>query len=372
MSGKIMEMPKLRHKNSGAASLITVIFVSIILSIVVVGFVRVAVNESRQSTDDDLTSRAFYAAESGLEEAKRALREFFRGNITNLNDDTCDVPSGLAPSVAAFDTELSPPDEFDTEYTCMIIDATPPNFEASLAEGETAQIELQSENDVSFTEVLVEWHINDALPDGDGASPNIRNSDKSLPKDNVWGTNNYPAMLRSYMFSYPDSGITRANLANYDVLAFLNPATSAESAGGLNYNSLVPGSSGSLGVYDAECDPSVSAGEYVCSVLYRVSGGSGQRNHVLRLTSLYTGTHVRVTLGNSPVVSVPFSGQQALVDITGRAGDVFRRVETRVDISSDFGDLLPDAGIISADDICKNLSLTDSPGDFVGNNCTGP
>jgi len=361
----IYPVKSLQPARRGAASLITVIFVSIVLSIMVLGFVRLAINEQRQSTDNDLTNRAFYAAESGIEDAKRAIRHYLKDPATiTLNENNCTLPVDTSATPELYSGVLSTLDEFDTEYTCMLIDLTPSSYEAQIEKNQTKQIELNTENGDGFTEILVEWHINDAPPDGDGVNPNLRSS-TTLPTESNWVSSGYPAMLRTLIFNYGGS-ITRNDLNDSATIAFLNPATTA--VGDINYNGSKVGDD--YDVYNANCKSSTGSGEYVCSQLIKVDNGSGNNHYVLRLTSLYSGTHVKVTLQNSPSSIVNFEGTQVLVDVTGRAGDVYRRVESRLSLDSTFSDLLPDAAIVSADDICKNLAVGDDSTDFRDNDCT--
>jgi hypothetical protein len=358
-------MINIRQRSSGAASLITVIFISILLSIVVLGFVRIAINESRQSADYDLTSRAFYAAEAGLEDAKRALRSFLNGSVplSDLNPDTCARPNGVN-----YDPELSSADEFDAAYTCMLIDPNPPNFEADLQATESMQIELQPEGGATFDKITIQWHIKADPPAGDGTNVVLRDAaDTFLPKKNAWndgGTNKYPSLMRTYLFYYPNVGINRASIDNESV-AFLNPTV-----GGSTDYTYTPNDN--RGIHNANCNTGVTVGEFVCKQVIYVSDSSS-RNYILRLTSLYNATHIRVALSNG-ALPVNIEGVQAIVDVTGRAGDVFRRIEARLDIKSDASDYLTDYAFISADEFCKNMVVPEftKPGLYQENDCDRP
>ena len=64
----------LRHSQQGAIAMITVVFIAILLTIITTSFISITVNEQREATDDDLTTRAFYAAESGVQDAIVAIK----------------------------------------------------------------------------------------------------------------------------------------------------------------------------------------------------------------------------------------------------------------------------------------------------------
>jgi len=366
-------MVKLHKRAQGAASLITVIFVSIILSILVLGFVRVALDETRQSTDDDLTTRAFYAAESGIEDAKRALKQY-ASNPSALNHDSCAPPVGYTGL-------LSVVEDFDVAYSCMLIELTPTSYEATITPGQVKQIELEPEPGSSFDTILVKWHINASNPDGDGDTPPLRGTAVSgvseVPKDQLpdvdnWyqgpQTSTYPAMLRANLFSYPNGSFVNADTDN-SAVAFLNPTGNQNDGTITHVNGQATGIN--YGLHEADCDNSVLLNEYVCSQVFD-GFSTNTNNYVMRIQGIYAPTHVKVTMldGGLNGTAVGFNKAQVIVDVTGRAGDVFRRVEARLDLEDLFSTLVPEYAILSADDICKDLVVGNSASSSSANDCS--
>jgi len=320
-------------------SMLTVIFLALILTIITTSFVRLSVTEQRQAIDDDLTTRAFYAAESGVEDAKRAIARFQASQPVNLNADECQ-PADVVP-----DGVLSA--DLDTEYTCQLIDMSPANFQAELSIWEAVTIPLRASG--PFNAVRIDWHIYNA-----GDSYNRRgNSAQDLPTMPSWTGSNYPAMLRSGIFSHPNS----ANFASDQVaqsVMFLNPAVSVQSSNLSNDGQIRNGG----------CAASPNSGQYACTTT--ISGVNSARTFYLRLQSLYRGTNVQVTLLDNGT-PVPLDDVQAIVDVTARAGDVFRRVEARVSLITD-GFPFPDIALWSNTDICKDFTVTDEVADYI-NDC---
>ena len=335
-----------RHKlnQSGSMSLLTVIFLALLLTIVTISFIRLAIIEQRQATDDDLTTRAFYAAESGVEDGKRALALWQSGGAVNLNEDVCQpadvVPSGLLSA------------DLSTEYTCQLINLAPGNFLARLDAWEGATIPLNSGGS-AFNRVQIEWHLPEA-----GQPYGVRgNSDTDLPTVPDWISAEYPAMLRTAVF-WHDAGATFASSSVDQYALFINPAASNAALNSTNDRQVVNGF----------CQPAVAGGGYACTATVTVVSSS-TTDFYLRLQALYTATDVRVTLfnGNNPN-PVLLEDVQAAIDVTGRAGDVYRRIEARVPLTQ-FDYPFPDIALWSNTDICKAFSVTDDTADYAKTPC---
>jgi hypothetical protein len=103
---------------------------------------------------------------------------------------------------------------------------------------------------------------------------------------------------------------------------------------------------------------------YACKVTLSLPNPMGKaastRDAYLRLTTIYGDADYRIVLKNDAEV-VAFDGIQPLVDSTGRAADVFRRVSARVEQSDPNEALLyPRATIDMTNHFCKNFVITDA------------
>lgn len=342
------------NRESGVVSLFTVIFFTILITVLTVGFIRIMINERRQSTDDDLTSRAYYAAESGIEDAKRAIQQYYPNpaDRTKLNPTTCDAPDGYNKTIAG---------DLGVGYSCMLMDMNPSDIQATLpGNGNSMQWAIRSSGDVPFNKIRISWHgLSETV---DGPSVAFRNASNN-PTYSNWqsGGTAFAAMLRGQVFGYPRTGVFgRAQLEALNKVAFLNPYSTGSSAD-LPINTL--DAAGAPQNVVCSTNPSTFAG-YACQATIVIDPGvSPTSNFVfLRLKSLYdqNGTKVKIELLNGNTV-VNTQDAQAIVDVTGRAGDVFRRVQARVSLPGalDTG-LLPEFAIESGDDICKRFEVSDT------------
>jgi hypothetical protein len=122
-----------------------------------------------------------------------------------------------------------------------------------------------------------------------------------------------------------------------------------------------------------QCNTSLLAAEYVCTATITlprpIDDNTANRNAYLRLTGLYNGAHYRVKLKNGNQ-EVFFNGVQPLVDSTGRANDIFRRVQTRVELVSDF--TYPEAALDMEGDLCKNFVVTNEEDGYRGSSTCTP
>lgn len=342
-----------QSREAGVVSLFTVIFFTIMISVVTVGFVRVMINEQRQSTDEDLTTRAYYAAESGVEDTKRALKQYYPSDQGKLNATTCDAPQGYNKVIAS---------SLNVGYSCKLIDLNPSDIEATLPGDNTAmQWEIRSQNDANFNKLRISWHS--LSDDIDGSNVAFRTpSDTSDPTYANWksGSQPYPAMLRMQMFGVPKSGtFGRSDVENLNRVGFLSPSTAA---GPTSVSIAALNNAGSP--QSISCTTNASTfGGYACQAIVDITSLNVTTNNLfLRMKGLYdqNGTKVKIELLNGSNV-VNTQDAQAKVDVTGYAGDVFRRVQSRVSLPNTADtSLMPEFGVESGDSICKHFEITDT------------
>ncbi len=101
------------------------------------------------------------------------------------------------------------------------------------------------------------------------------------------------------------------------------------------------------------------------------SGSDDDKSVYLILNAFYNSASYRVTLlrGSS---SVDFDGVQPAVDSTGRANDLFRRVESRVQLH-DTTFPFPRAALDIEGELCKDFMVTDRADDYDRTNqCATP
>jgi hypothetical protein len=116
-------------------------------------------------------------------------------------------------------------------------------------------------------------------------------------------------------------------------------------------------------------------GGYACQVTISltnpVGGTAADRLAYLRLTSLYNSSEYKVVLKKSAGGVVDFYNVQPSIDSTGRAADVFRRVDARVEKSDPNESLLyPRATVDITGNFCKTMTVSSSASDYSAGPCT--
>lgn len=394
------------QRQSGAVSLFMVVFAMLLMSVVTISFLRIMTDDQRQASGNDLAQSAYDSAEAGVEDAKRALIWYIEqcksGNATacatarsSIASEECNLAIRTANGWTASDGEIkvqqstqldegtgqSIDQALDQAYTCSTIQLDTDDFLASVAADQSVLIPLAGKG--AFTNVTVQWFSEDdvssagaqAAPDTSATNP------KYLLTRATWPTNR-PAVLRTQFmqvganFKLTDFDSTTNDAKSNANTVFLYPSTSGVSSATLTQRDAransTTGDSSPAGANSAplptRCVAAIPSGGYSCSVSLELPTpvGATDRNNAtafLRLTSFYVGSHVRVTLGGTQ-----FNGVQPIVDSTGRANNVFRRVQSRVDLFDTSTFPYPDAAVDIGDDLCKDFGVTDTK--YLGSGCT--
>lgn len=395
-------MKNVSNKQSGAVSLFVVIFFMLLVTVVTVSFLRLMVHDQQQATNQDLSQSAYDSAQAGVEDAKRAILKYQRdcnnnpascgtlvgadqcnGALKNISGNGATAPNGKAAEIPVQQTQSSNDSDLNQAYTCVTIDMQPPKYEAPLDVDKSVLVPLNATS--TFDRVRIEWFSQKDLTTSSSALSlmGVSGTGQPIYAKGQWPVNR-PSLLRAQMMQFAKTGF---NLSSFD----------ATTGGTSNSNTLFlyPTSQAGIGersftAYDTRkpdaatdpipkdslntplpisCKTDLNTGGYACSaelVLPNAIGTSDatQRGSAfLRLTAFYNATHFRVTLWNGPIgpTSDPirFSGAQAIIDSTGRANDVFRRVQSTVNlIDTNFP--YPEATVDVTGNFCKDFGVTDT------------
>lgn len=387
------------QRQSGAVSLFMVIFAILLMSVVTIGFLRIMTADQNKATGNDLAQSAYDSSQAGVEDAKRALLWYTRSCtgaspaancaafVSNLNQcnasirtaqviNTNDIAAtaggaGTGEIKVQQSTSVDATGEnidkaLDQAYTCVKLQLDTDDFLGSLTANQSALVPLVSTG--PFTSVTIQWFSRDDVSNATGVvdTPTPSSSQQLI---DTWPANR-PSLLRTQFmqtggsFSLPGFDTTTPSSESNANTVFLYPATNGFTTATMTdrdtrkdaAGNSIADTAGSAPL-PARCQTSVPAGGYACSITLQlpvpVGGGTAVTSY-LRLSALYTATHYRVTLNGTQ-----FRNVQPIVDSTGRANDVFRRVQSRIDLY-DTAFPYPDAAVDTTGHLCKDFGVTDT------------
>jgi Tfp pilus assembly protein PilX len=388
-------------KQSGFVSLFTVIFFMLLITVITVGFLRIMGIEQQQALDNDLSASAVAAAESGIEDGKRAVLAYKTTTdntlktalTTAFNSNSCDSLTGSATIRNALGLtaggNVIGNTQLNQYYTCLTVNLNSSNYIGSRSAGESDYIPLTSTDPNGVQRVKVSWHlISQSLStDGDGIPADYAVDRYLSPLVNNWGnppdswvSKGLPAYLRVQIYGHPtNTPITRANIDQRTHTLLLLP-TRDNLGIGVDENTPINFATNDPRGYDqaksvwqhVRCkpNPSTQVGSYACSATLEIANDPGllgpNNRYFLRVTPIYGQTHYMVQMQGSGGTPIDFNGVQPIIDATGRSADVFRRLQARVRINPP--ENLPEFVAESATTICKNMEVSDGSY-YVANNC---
>ena len=345
-------MHKLRQLNQqGVVSIVVSVIIMIILTLITIAFAQIMRREQRQALDRQLSSQAYYAAESAINDAAHALSQ----NSTLLNDsdkDCLDTSSGpLSQGVISSDLLI--------EYACVTISSTPSELKYdAIRVDETVQIELRPVNADGDANQLESIEISWSHIDGNGKATSTSTDLALLPQVSAWGDN--PGIVRLEIV--PVTGIfdkdNRQALLDARKVFWLYPADSSGVTSDINWQS---NDTADGGLYKVNCKSTAPIQDDKCTTvitgLPRNPGNDTGMYYVLRVKAVYD--DIKATINGQLVGgasgSAHFRGAQTEIDATGRAGDVLRRISTRVAVEQAYP--IPEYGQQSFGGVCKRLEI---------------
>jgi Tfp pilus assembly protein PilX len=371
----------LRIKNhKGAVSLFVVIFFSLLVTVVVVGFVRLALKDQQAATAQNLSQSAYDSAQAGVEDAKRALVRLntvcASGNvglcnaaIANIDSTTCNASVSDIAVVSNGEVKIQQStgdaaSALDQAYTCVTITRNTTDFVGKLTADEAKVIPLVGV--APFNNIKIEWFSTKDLPTNTTAVA-LDTSFTKLPLSSSYVTNK-PPVMRTHLIQVGGT-FNADNMNNNKTNAslFLYPVSGVADSG-VNFTWDVP-QTATKKPYTVRCSNSLATGGYACSITLPlpdpISGNLNNRTALLELKALYNSANYRVTLYNG-ATAVKFNNVQPEVDSTGRANGLFRRVQSRLELVDAYA--YPSSEVETTGNFCKNFSITDQTADY-SNSC---
>jgi Tfp pilus assembly protein PilX len=370
-------MRRLQQYDHGATALFIVIFSAMLMTILAVGFMRIMIQEQINATNTDLSQSAYDSALAGVEDAKRVIKSCQNGVAAACDAVTrgsCDTVSaaGIATEQdheVKVQTKASNGVEMNQAYTCVKIRMNTDDYLASLRGDTSLVIPLRATAPIA--KVRIAWQLKGDLPGialtDPGNKSNLEKTRQNLYTTAEWGPST-PALIRAQFItpSSPnfslqslDTGVSGETTFLYPTIVSsvtdltelaLSKVNRVADVGSVfpNYTQLVVCSNPRYALNS----------NYACIADITLSTPSSSPDALLRLKAFYQNkTSVSVSLFDVNGKAIQFDGVQPAVDSTGRAGNIFRRVESRLSLTGDFNypENAVDIGGNGSGDFCKNF-----------------
>ena len=338
----------------GFAALAIAIVLVLVLGLLTVGFAELMQKEQRSALDKHLNSQAYYAAETGVNDAAKAIIAGYPKAKTNcqpLTGADALLPGGnnLTRNAVGSDPNIA--------YTCLLINPTPDDLQykaiplnKSRAVLLTAVKGSDPAAQTTIKDLTITW-VDTAREASARPGP-----DRNFKKSADW---DFMGVLRVSLTPLT-SNLSRESLQKSTYIAYLYPnAGGSASPNTDTYNSRTIGDNGQQAgaIVDGNCRP-INPGDTEakrCSVKIT---DIGQSNILLDMYSIYRENEVVITGVDDDGNRVKFKNAQTVIDVTGKAQDVLKRIQTRISNRNVYD--YPDNGLETGGNICKQLQVLPS------------
>jgi Tfp pilus assembly protein PilX len=342
------EKQRVRLGERGMVSFMVTLIMLMVITLIVVGFSEVSRRNQREALDRQLSSQAFYAAESGVNVTKATIANYVAANgFSTMNNKTS---CGNGASSTEYDpaaangsgTAIVPLSTTNqVAYTCVLVNPQPKNVVYNVKSGGSTVAPLATTG--AFQTLTFQWSKQAGAVDTDcsGTDPD------ALSAYDDWACG-FGILRVDLMASNVGAGLSNTTLDAKTVTIFMTP---------------LGGHSGAVTV------PSYATKAYIasatncatgtCKVTVTLPGDSA--SYYARLTSTYRDAPNATITGTTASGAATFNGSQAIVDVTGKAQDELRRVQVRVQLTGTSGsDTIPLNAAASTTDICKHFEVSTS------------
>lgn len=342
----------LKGNQKGLVSLTVTVIVMIVVTLIVSSFALIVRREQRRSLDRQLSAQAFYAAESGIEDASSAMNTDkltqLTENITDCSGPNSFKERALAISGVDYNSVISD----NIEYTCVLIDQQPKSWEASSINPDDGSFVVPINSTSNINKLQIGWQEKDGGTNFPVNYPNLLQGGMEAP------------MLRiTIMPGFNGGPLDRNTLNNQSHTLFLYPGFNGVAGikdtvtylnGGAGWG---PTNNLQGKIVSGNCNSGNSP--YHCNV--EIDGLNAQE-YFVHVQPLYKSAALSIVAEDASG-PLPIVGSQALIDATGRAADVLRRIQVRVPVgdglqTSALSGLIPPGALVSEDSICKQWELT--------------
>ncbi len=364
----------LNRNQSGIVAFTVTLIMIIVIAMITIAMAQISRREQRQVLDKELSSQAYYAAESGINDTKNAIIN----HGFNVSNDQCSGyhPGLIGPTHISTSSDLSfllssnalsaaLRDDLggisaSSGYSCILIDQRPTSLQyGSIDLDHVAFADLKTFDPVTklstpLSKLNISWQNTQ-----NGLFRSITDPLIFPPVDkwlDTTGVNTATGVLRVDITAFDGNPASNYGLpANFNyqdlnkqtMTLYLYPR---EGSGVANIVDFDPSASNTGQVISGKCN--VADFPRFCNVLvsFTARPGLAPAHIFVRLSSIYRSSSVTVqALSGGTLLSI--DGGQEKVDVTGKSADVVRRLQARISTQPSFA--LSNNAVDESSSICK-------------------
>jgi len=328
----------IRHSQAGMVSIMTTMVLMIVISLIVLGFAQLSRRNQRETLDRQLSSQAFYAAESGVNDVRELINAALATGTATVPEKNGCTDTGTGGFYASLNSTIDA--ATNVEYTCLLVDPSPETLRYSDIGTTSTVVPLISASGTPISQINLNWQ---SKVTGSNPTTGCPTSTASAVFTPASGWSCGYGILRIDLV--PTSGSLSSDSLRTNTMTTFAVPLNAAGTNAANYATST--NNNRLGV---RCS---STG---CSLEI---GNLGQTSYYMRVSSIYHSSALQVSAESSGGTPLELTGAQAVIDATGKAQDVLRRIQVHVPLRASSENQLSDYAIQSTDGICKRFSVMD-------------
>jgi len=340
---------------AGMASILVTLIMSVVITLIVIGFAQVATREQSNALQNQLSTTAFYAAETGINDAINIIQKNLQTNpsypASYYNKDSCGAPASaslgadgaLYSSLYNTDTFSGDNSESGATYSCLLVNPSPSEIVTTV--GQNSQV-IPINTGQATAAINLTWQSTQQW-NNSNCSPA---ADPEFTTTSTWKCE--LSALRVDLVTVPTGVITESNLLSDTNAAFIMPFSTTTSSCNGNIN--LGGSCNSI--YGASC----TAGQG-CHVNILLPSPSASTVYYLRVSTIYGSSDTLAVSGYTSTnfaaspSPLPLNGAEYIIDSTGLTHGVSKRIQVAVPILQSTN--IPGYAIQTTDDLCKRFYI---------------
>lgn len=349
MSSTHISRPSIRLSERGMVSIMTTMVLIIIISLIVLGFAQVSRRNQRESLDRQLSTQAFYAAESGVNDARQLMQAAVDSG-TEVSEKTSCNDNGVGNFYGSLNPVIDAAK--NVKYSCLLVDASPTELRYSSVGTTSVVVPMVSKTGSNFSQIKLDWQSKITGSPVSGCPNTINNIFSSTGS---WSANCGFGVLRFDIVPAAGGGLTADSLRDNTMTVFAVPYR----LGGVSTVQYIANTANPNTRIGTRCTTSGCS----LSVI-----NLNQNAYYMRISSLYRDVALQISATTNTGNAIEMEGAQAIIDSTGRAQDVLRRIQVNVPLRATSQNELSDYAIQSTDSICKRFSVMNG---YFDNQVTG-